>query len=510
MSTQTIDVEATPEPETKQTMAVARVQSGAVGPALTVEQIHERLEFVRKVMREEMKEGVDYGKVPGTGDKPSLLQPGAQKLLMTFNLRAVVRKEVKSDIHMPIFGNREYEFTIRVFPNGCDPEREGTDGVGTCSTLESKYRYRKATRKCPECGKEAIIAGKEEFGGGFICWKKKDGCGAKFHAEHPAIISQSVEDVENEDPADQWNTVRKMAFKRGLVAAVINFTNTSELWTQDVEDMADNQGRQKWKPSTSTGVKPPGSPATRPAQPAIFADAATRDRLLAQLTECRDLAKEYFEKVGALLPTERLEDLPLRFVPVTKKQFERFQAAMADFGNGGEAMLGFPPNPDREPAKGKPAESSQKPSGKLAESSPPDEKPPQADPQSPKASAVRQNAKKDPEWFFDIVCPIPNKGQRRDDYLKEPDTIGGLYDRMKNGDQSAQKRLWGFAKHWNPEPRTVGNRTYPVSPEEFAFREALDEFCEWHDKHGSDSQAASEPVKSNPAGGVEEEDDLPF
>ena len=36
---------------------------------------------------------------------------------------------------------------------------------------------------CPECGQPTIIKGKEEFGGGWLCWKKEGisgGCGAKF------------------------------------------------------------------------------------------------------------------------------------------------------------------------------------------------------------------------------------------------------------------------------------------------------------------------------------------
>lgn len=34
--------------------------------------------------------------------------------------------------------------------------------------------------KCPTCGANAIIKGKEEYGGGWLCFKKKGGCGDKF------------------------------------------------------------------------------------------------------------------------------------------------------------------------------------------------------------------------------------------------------------------------------------------------------------------------------------------
>jgi hypothetical protein len=33
---------------------------------------------------------------------------------------------------------------------------------------------------CPNCGKDAVIKGKPEYGGGWVCYSKKGGCGAKF------------------------------------------------------------------------------------------------------------------------------------------------------------------------------------------------------------------------------------------------------------------------------------------------------------------------------------------
>jgi hypothetical protein len=42
-----------------------------------------------------------------------------------------------------------------------------------------------ANNVCPACGAAAIIASKPEYGGGYVCWEKKGGCGAKF-AEDPA------------------------------------------------------------------------------------------------------------------------------------------------------------------------------------------------------------------------------------------------------------------------------------------------------------------------------------
>lgn len=234
-------------------------QPAQVGKALSIEELHEQLAFIRQVMAREMQEGLDYGKIPGCGDKPGLFQPGAQKLLLTFQLTPHVKREVLRELQHSIYGHREYEFTISVRSK---TGREW-DGVGTCSTFESKYRYRSGSRKCPECGKETIIKGKKDYGGGWLCFAKKGGCGHKWPDGAAEIENQSVEKVENENPAESWNTVRKMAFKRAIVHAAINATNTSELWSQDLEDLGQAEPET---PPRRTVEAPPPSSATPPAK----------------------------------------------------------------------------------------------------------------------------------------------------------------------------------------------------------------------------------------------------
>jgi hypothetical protein len=126
-----------------------------------------------------------------------------------------------------------YRFHVRLTKNGILL----AEGIGSCNSRESKFRYRQSERKCPQCGKSTIIRGREEYGGGWICFTKRGGCGAKFPAGDRAIEAQSVGRVLNSDIADQVNTIQKMAHKRALVAAVLIATNASEFYTQDVEDM---------------------------------------------------------------------------------------------------------------------------------------------------------------------------------------------------------------------------------------------------------------------------------
>ena len=47
---------------------------------LSVEQVVERTAKIHALLANAMKKDVHYGKIPGCGDKPVLLQPGAQKL----------------------------------------------------------------------------------------------------------------------------------------------------------------------------------------------------------------------------------------------------------------------------------------------------------------------------------------------------------------------------------------------------------------------------------------------
>lgn len=92
-----------------------------------------------------------------------------------------------------------------------------------------------------------------------------------------------------------------------------------------------------------------------------------------------------------------------------------------------------------------------------------------------------------PEDIASAIITVPRRGMKRDEYLKNPDTIGSLYVAMKNGDVDAQKRLWGMAKGWQPEPYVDGNgKKWPVKPEDAQCRVDLDCFVDWYSqKHGS-------------------------
>lgn len=184
------------------------------------------------VVRQCLVPDLDYGIIPGTGTKPSLFKPGAEKIAKLLGLsdqyNIIDRQE---DWSKPFF---RYMIKCQLIS-----VRNGvvvSEGLGECNSFESKYRYRDAKRKCPACGAEAIIKGKEEYGGGWLCYKRQGGCGQTFADNDSSIIDQVIGKVENEDIFTQVNTLIKMAKKRALVDASLSAGRLSNIFTQDIED----------------------------------------------------------------------------------------------------------------------------------------------------------------------------------------------------------------------------------------------------------------------------------
>lgn len=204
------------------------------------EEALEQLKAIQAVVKEVMKEGEHYGTIPGT-PKPSLYKPGAELLNNMYGYRLgdveIVDKAEQWDVvpsasRFPLF---RYLIRTRLVNGSGDVI---STGIGECNSYEGKYRWRDEKRKCPECGKETIIKGKQEYGGGWLCFAKKGGCGMKFTETDPAITGQTVGRVANENIFDLVNTLLKMAKKRSYVDATLSATRTSGLFTQDIEDFA--------------------------------------------------------------------------------------------------------------------------------------------------------------------------------------------------------------------------------------------------------------------------------
>lgn len=202
---------------------------------LTVDQVVARTRLVREVMEAVMKKDSHYGVIPGT-KKPTLFLPGAEKLLMTFNLAPTL---VVEDLSAPDVAR------YRVHAHIVDSQRGVVvgAGVGECSSDEEKYRWRKA-------------ACKEEFEE-----TPEDRRRSKWIAPYGKKPFQ-VQQVRT-NPADIANTVLKMAKKRALVDGAKSTTAASDVFEQDLEDLP--EGMIDPEDAPRTVERPQAKPAEKPA-----------------------------------------------------------------------------------------------------------------------------------------------------------------------------------------------------------------------------------------------------
>jgi hypothetical protein len=223
---------------------------------LRAAEVRAQVNLIQEVMREVMQgpardekgreiPGVHYGLVPGCGDKPTLLQPGAHKLLMTFRLVA----DPEMTLVQMERGHREVRCKVKIYSQG------GVllgAGVGTCSTMEGKYRFRTGPveftdkpvpREYWDLRSSNPAKAKAMLGEGMI--PKKNDAGAW-------VCARQGEKVEHDNPADYYNTVEKMAYKRALVSATLTVTAASDIFTQDIEDMPEVMPQQTAPPATAS------------------------------------------------------------------------------------------------------------------------------------------------------------------------------------------------------------------------------------------------------------------
>ena len=203
--------------------------------ALSVQQVLGQVALIQQIMAAAMKDGEHYGRIPGCGDKPTLLKPGAEKLCLTFRLAPTYDVEERTVDR----GHREYrvQCALTSILGGAFIGQ----GVGICSSMEGKYRYRQGVaeptdRPVPraywDVRQEDPARAQELIGGKGYTVKKVDGKGW--------MIARGGEKVEHDNPADHYNTVLKMAKKRALVDAVLTATAASDIFTQDLEDITAN------------------------------------------------------------------------------------------------------------------------------------------------------------------------------------------------------------------------------------------------------------------------------
>lgn len=218
---------------------------------------------LKEVQRSLMVPGVHYG-MPGAKPedlqklkdegKVGLYKAGAELLCQMLGFVAG-RPELKIE-----YGDPVNETSPAIIVHSVVPVHRGDAsgpvvgvGVGAWSTWEIKNRYRTAQRACPECGKTSLLRQNEAKGGRFKghpawwCVPGREGCGKDFAGDDARITGQQVGRETNKDAADLLNTGVKMSTKRAFVDGTIRASGSSDLFTQDVEDMnpADLQSRER-------------------------------------------------------------------------------------------------------------------------------------------------------------------------------------------------------------------------------------------------------------------------
>jgi hypothetical protein len=180
-----------------------------VSPSEALRRIQELQAFVKAVM----VQGIDYGTIPGT-PKPTLLQPGAQKLEEIYGF---------SHSFEDLEKQCDWAGGFFLFRKRCvlTARRTGTyigDGVGSCNSRESRYAHRWVFDKdIPQGVDKATLKAETKIG-------KNNRPYTRYR-------------LPNEDIYSLVNTIEKMACKRSLVHAVIGATRSSGIFTQDVEDL---------------------------------------------------------------------------------------------------------------------------------------------------------------------------------------------------------------------------------------------------------------------------------
>lgn len=252
-----------------QSTAVAVVQHDQYQPLMDLRQMQQQVQTIQQVMKNVMQNGEHYGTIPGCGDKPTLLQPGAQKLALTFGFSPTYNI---SQTDLP-GGHREYRIVCRLTHR----QTGGFvgEGVGCASTMEGKYRFRVAPKKPTDRPVPAAYwnlrgtdpkAAQAALGGPGFSPTKVDGVWV--------IAEGSGDKVEHDNPADYYNTILKMAKKRAYVDATLTATAASDIFTQDIEDMPEvipgAQAAPQAAPQAQQQTSPPPqqqAPAQQAAPP---------------------------------------------------------------------------------------------------------------------------------------------------------------------------------------------------------------------------------------------------
>jgi len=240
-----------------------------LAPMGTVQDFLQVYQIKKDIIESILREGVDFGTIPGT-NKPTLYKSGSEKMVSFYGLHPVFEDvEIVEDwmgadhAGEPFFYYRQ---RCQLWKQVDGEKVLIASADGSCNSWEKKYRYRwvsefelpvhldKNTLKS-QGGRNSeftFAIDKAETGGKYgkpveywktwkdaitsgraVPIKRKTAKGSMMDAYE---MDMTVYAIPNQDISEQINTILKMAQKRALIAATLIATNTSDYFTQDVED----------------------------------------------------------------------------------------------------------------------------------------------------------------------------------------------------------------------------------------------------------------------------------
>lgn len=174
---------------------------------LPMEEILERRQTVKKILKDLMEKGVHYGVIPGT-PKPTLYKPGAEMILSAFRLAPefeVIDRGTADEIRYVV------KSRVTHYPTGVVMGQ----GLGECSSSEAKYKWRKAVSEAE--------------------WEATPDSRKRIKYEYGDLITKQI----RTEIADVANTILKMAKKRSLTDVTLTVTACSDMFEQDLDDRTD-------------------------------------------------------------------------------------------------------------------------------------------------------------------------------------------------------------------------------------------------------------------------------
>lgn len=171
-----------------------------------------KVKVLQGIIKKVLTQGHDFGTIPGCGNKPTLLKPGAEKILTAFGLQSSYEL-VKSTEDFN--GNGFFAYTVKcIIYSGGNPI---TEGLGHANSKESKWAWKwvKEADVPSDLAKENLLTKKDKWNN--TQYRIPEDCNSKA------------------------NTILKIAKKRAQVDAVLSVASLSEIFTQDFDDLPQDE-----------------------------------------------------------------------------------------------------------------------------------------------------------------------------------------------------------------------------------------------------------------------------